>query len=131
MNLERKTVLIQISNDRLRDADVLLKQKRYNGAVYLGGYVIECLLKAAICVHLNQDSLPVNYRTHELVELLYYSGLLFQLKSDQKLSRSFLAVKDWNVGIRYHGRHFKPAETEQFITAVKEVRQWILRKISP
>jgi HEPN domain-containing protein len=49
MILERKTVLLHVSNERLKDATILLKQKRYNGAVYLGGYVIECLLKAAIC----------------------------------------------------------------------------------
>ena len=89
MNLERKTVLFHVANERLRDANVLLKQKRYNGAVYLGGYVVECLLKVAICVHLNQDNLPATYRTHELFELLDYSGLLSQLQSNRKTYRSF------------------------------------------
>lgn len=131
MNLERKTVLIQIANDRLRDANVLLRQKRYNGAVYLGGYVIECLLKAAICVHLNRDNLPVNYQTHDLAELMNHSGLFSLLQANQTLRRSFSMVKSWNVGIRYRGRRFKPVETQQFIAAVKEVRQWILRRISP
>lgn len=130
MNLERKTVLLQVANERLRDANVLLRQKRYNSAVYLGGYVIECLLKAAICVHLNRDNLPEAYRIHDLVELLDYSGLLSQIQSDRKSYRSFLAVKDWSVGIRYHGRHFKPVEARRFLDAVKEVRQWILRRIS-
>ena len=131
MNVERKTVLIQVANERLRDARVLLKQKRYNGAVYLGGYVIECLLKAAICVHLNCDNLPTIYRLHDLVELLDHSGLLLPLRLDQKVSRSFLVVKDWGVAIRYYGRHFQSQEAERFLVAVKEVREWMLRKISP
>ena len=60
--LESKNVLLQSAYERLRDARVLARRenKRYTGAVYLGGYVhfvhrrlrltvIECLLKAAIC----------------------------------------------------------------------------------
>ena len=131
MNSERKTVLLHIANERLRDANVLLKQKRYNGAVYLGGYVIECLLKAAICVYLNRDNLPPNYRIHNLVGLLNSSGLLDALKSNRQIYRSFLIVKDWGVGIRYYGKHFKSTESGRFLVAVKEVRQWILRRISP
>jgi len=42
---EPKRVLSEAANVRLQDAKALLKVKRYGGAVYLGGYVIECLLK--------------------------------------------------------------------------------------
>jgi HEPN domain-containing protein len=131
MNLERKTLLLQIANERLRDVNVLYKQKRYNGAVYLGGYVIECMLKAAICVYLNRDNLPATYRIHDLSELMNRSGLVSEFRDNQSVSRNFLIVKGWNIGIRYHGKRFKPTEAELFLTAVKEVRQWILRRISP
>lgn len=47
--LERRSVLMHIAERRRGDARVLLRNKRYDGAVYLGGYVIECMLKAAIC----------------------------------------------------------------------------------
>ena len=40
-------------------------------------------------------------------------------------------MKDWNVEIRYYGTHFKSSEAKRFFTAVKEVRQWILVRISP
>jgi len=131
MNLERKTVLLHVANERLKDATVLQKQKRYNGAVYLGGYVIECLLKAAICVHLNQDTLPAVYRIHELPDLLYFAGLLSFLQADERISQRFAIVEGWNVGIRYYGRRFDSQETRRFLSAVREVREWVLRLISP
>ena len=37
--LERRTVLLHIAEKRRVDARVLLRNKRYDGAVYLGGYV--------------------------------------------------------------------------------------------
>ncbi|MBI1924002.1 HEPN domain-containing protein [Candidatus Poribacteria bacterium] len=131
MNLERKTVLLQVANERLKDATILLKQTRYNGAVYWGGYVIECLLKAAICVYLNRDNLPATYRIHELSDLLYYAGLLAFRRVEQSVSARFADLAAWNVSIRYYGRRFDVQEAREFLDAVKEVRIWILRKISP
>jgi len=131
MVLERRSVLLQVANERLKDSTILLKQKRYNGAIYLGGYVIECLLKAAICVHLNRDILPATYRIHELTNLLSFAGLLPFLQTERRISRRFTTVATWNVAIRYYGRKFNPQEAKRFLDAVKEVREWILRKISP
>ncbi|MCH8290992.1 HEPN domain-containing protein [Candidatus Poribacteria bacterium] len=131
MSLERKTVLLHIANERLRDANVLLKQKRYNGAVYLGGYVIECMLKAAICVYLSRNDLPAIYQIHDLDELMDSSGLLPSLQIDRKMSSHFLTIEGWCVGIRYLGKRFKASEAKHFLDAVKEIRQWILTKISP
>jgi HEPN domain-containing protein len=33
--------LLQIAEERLKDAEALLAAGRYDGAVYLGGYVVE------------------------------------------------------------------------------------------
>ncbi len=40
--------LQNLATIRLRDAEVLLDNGRYDGAYYLLGYVIECALKACI-----------------------------------------------------------------------------------
>ena len=130
MPLERKNVLIQIAHERLKDATVLLKQKRYNGAVYLGSYVIECLLKAAICVQLRRDRLPAEYKTHELDALLRSSGLFAPLSAERSIYRHYHRVKTWSVELRYLGKRYATAEAKQFLVAVKEVRQWILSKLS-
>ena len=130
-SLLRNSLLLHVANERLKDAIILLKQKRYNGAIYLGGYVIECLLKAAICVHLNRDNLPAIYRIHELIDLLSFAGLLPLLQTERRIFQRFTTVATWNVTIRYYGRKFNPQEAKRFLGAVKEVREWILRKISP
>ncbi|NLJ29092.1 MAG: HEPN domain-containing protein [Deltaproteobacteria bacterium] len=41
--------LRKIAQARFKDADVLLKAWRYDGAIYLCGYAIELALKARIC----------------------------------------------------------------------------------
>ena len=128
--LERKTVLLQISRERFADARVLLRQKRYNGAVYLGGYVIECLLKAAICVQLRRDTLPGEYRTHELEPLLRSSGLEAGLNADQKIRIRFARINAWTVSIRYQGKRIDAPQAQEFLEAIKEVSQWILTNIS-
>jgi HEPN domain-containing protein len=128
--LERKTVLLQISRERFADAKVLLRQKRYNGAVYLGGYVIECLLKAAVCVQLRRDTLPGEYRTHELGRLLRSSGLMQDLRNDAILLVRYSTVEEWNVEIRYRGAHCSAQEATKFLDAVKEIQQWILDKLA-
>ena len=54
-----------LADQRFQDAAVLLasRKKRFNGAVYLGGYAIECVLKAAICRLRNFHTLPEEYKT--------------------------------------------------------------------
>jgi hypothetical protein len=89
------------------------------------------MLKAAICVYLNRDNLPATYRIHDLSELMNRSGLVTSLKIDQKILSHFLIIEGWSVGIRYFGRRFKSTDAKNFLDAVKEVRQWTLRKISP
>ncbi|MBI1928757.1 HEPN domain-containing protein [Candidatus Poribacteria bacterium] len=130
-HLERKTILLQVANERLKDAQALLGKKRYNGAIYLGGYVMECLLKAAICVHLSVEKLPAVYHTHELLGLMNATGLLPFLKADAFLYQQFTTVRTWNVTIRYYSRKFDAQEARKFLDALKEVRQWILEHISP
>ena len=41
--------LRNIARARLRDAEMLLRARRYDGAVYLCGYSVEIALKARIC----------------------------------------------------------------------------------
>lgn len=42
-----RTDLRKIARERLKDAEALLAAARYDGAIYLGGYVVELSLKAA------------------------------------------------------------------------------------
>lgn len=52
--------LKNLCTDRLEDAKTLLKANRYDGAVYLAGYVIELGLKHKICQTLGWEGYPGN-----------------------------------------------------------------------
>lgn len=129
--LESKAVLMQSANERLRDAKVLDKRenKRYTGAVYLGGYVLECLLKAAICTVQGTVRLPAKYLTHELNELLDATG--YRSTLPREIARKFADVTFWNVRLRYQGKRYNADEARRFLKNIEEIRQWILEKMAP
>jgi len=69
---------------RLRDAQVLLRAKRFDGAWYLCGYAVELALKARICRTLKWPGFPESaqdfkglqsVKTHDLDILLRFSGV--------------------------------------------------------
>ena len=54
----RGTVFHDVARDRINDATSLIKANRYNGAIYLAGYAIECHLKYACCDRKEEMYLP-------------------------------------------------------------------------
>ena len=75
--------LIDIATARLKDAESLLAQHRYDGARYLCGYAVEIALKARIVRTLGLDGFPQDsgefpelksLQTHNLKMLLTFSG---------------------------------------------------------
>src|SRR5579883_3408126 len=60
-----RRVQLDASRLRYKDALSLQKSERWNGAIYLGGYAIECSLKALICYE---------GCTNNLRETLLYKG---------------------------------------------------------
>jgi len=128
--LESKNVLLQSSYERLRDARVLARRenKRYTGAVYLGGYVIECLLKAAICVEQGTERLQRKYQTHELEELMEATG--YRTGMTPELAAKFRAIVSWNVLLRYQGRQYQAKDARTFLENVEVIRLWLLEQIS-
>jgi len=57
-----KRRLQKLAEVRLKDAQALLGRKRWSGAYYLSGYVIECALKACLLKHLGEsDSIEYDH----------------------------------------------------------------------
>lgn len=52
-----KKDIISLAEEKLEDAEYLIKDERYNTAFYIPGYVIEYLLKAKICKTLGIENL--------------------------------------------------------------------------
>jgi len=83
-------ILRQAARARIKDAEVLLTAKRYDGAAYICGYALELGLKARICRTLKWSGYPstnkefANYRsfkTHDLDVLLHLSGIEEKIKT--------------------------------------------------
>jgi len=92
----------------LRDATVLLRAKRYDGAYYLCGYAVELALKARICRTLRWPGFPQtrsdfeglqSLKTHDLEVLLQFTGVGARVKAKYLAEWSF--VLNWNPEKRY------------------------------
>ena len=100
--------LQKIARARLKDAQILFQNRRYDGAAYLCGYAIELWLKARICRTLGWEGFPstnrefqslLSFKTHDLDILLKLSGV------EKKIKTRFLAewsvISVWRPEVRY------------------------------
>ena len=100
--------LKKLARGRLKDAEVLCKGRRYDGAVYLCGYAIELALKARVCKTLKWSGFPEtrkefnrlgSFRTHNLEVLLHLSGIEARVKANRMADWSVFA--QWGPELRY------------------------------
>ena len=118
-----------IARARLRDAQVLLKAKRFDGAFYLSGYAVELALKARICRTLKWREFPQSgrkfedcrsLRTHSLEVLLKFSGVEERVTAMRPAEWSVVA--DWDPEKRYQAiGALKPLEAEQMVKYVERL----------
>jgi HEPN domain-containing protein len=116
-----------IARGRLRDAQVLLRAKRFDGAFYLCGYAVELALKARICRTLGWPGFPESaqdfkglqsVRTHDLEFLLRFSGVEARVKA--KHLADWYAVLGWNPQKRYQAiGQSTGQEAAEMVTCVK------------
>lgn len=103
----QKKEIRNIANSRLKDAQVLLKNRRYSGAIYVCGYAIELGLKNQICKTLKWSEYPPggkfknyqSFKTHDLETLLSLSGKEQKIKSS--LFAEWSIVSQWKPESRY------------------------------
>ena len=102
------TELRAIARARLRDAEVLLSARRYDGSVYLCGYSVEIGLKARVCRTLKWHGFPStnkefegyhSFRTYNLDVLLRVSGAEVKIKTKYLAEWSVVAM--WDPDTRY------------------------------
>lgn len=138
-----------VAERRLADARCLLHSgdsERANGAVYLAGFVIECLLKALLLErHRNlggkvdpaklsksdRDVYGMLYG-HDLAEMLMYLPELRTKLADARLRSGRSAwrgvqtiCEQWTIYARYSPRQIKPNQAKEFLETVEEVKKWL------
>jgi hypothetical protein len=102
-----REVLQRIATTRLEEARALEQSRHYLGAIYLGGYAVECWLKVAICNTLDWPGLYATFKSHDLAYLLLHSGLGRRIEVATTVGESFRKIrgmwpKDRGVELRYH-----------------------------
>jgi HEPN domain-containing protein len=120
---------------RAREARALVKNGNENGAYYLGGFAVECALKACIAKKTNRYDFPAerNYAaevyTHDLSKLLKLGGLDGQLdqamRSDAFLAAKWGVVKSWNVSSRYELSGLNGKDMTEAVVSKNGVLRWI------
>jgi hypothetical protein len=138
-----------IATLRLDDAKCLAESgqnTRMNGAMYMGGFVIECLLKALLldrhpnlCVPVDPARLSIADRevhallySHELDRML---GFLPEVRpkleaaTDAKGRSPWRAFRDvceeWSVYARYSTVQAKVDDARRFLNTIDEVKEWL------
>ncbi|MCP4113130.1 MAG: HEPN domain-containing protein [Desulfobacteraceae bacterium] len=114
-----KKELKKLAKARLKDSEILFRNRRYDSAIYLCGYAVELALKARICRALKWMDFPSSNRefsdykslkTHNLDALLTFSGVEGKIKSNFFFEWS--VVTQWKPEDRY-----RPLGTANRITA--------------
>jgi hypothetical protein len=104
-----KAQLEALAQEKLDDAKILLGQKKWSNAYYLGGYAVEMALKACIAKTFKADTLPdkalVNATyTHNFAGLVNTAGLSAELQTASQ-STAFAGnwglMNQWSPEVRY------------------------------
>jgi len=144
----RPTQLRTVADRRFDDAQFLCDSKknaRANAAMYLGGFVLECLLKAKLMekyTWLQSVSSPEGrpkddhkiwslcYRSHNLDEILERIPEIDneierrEQKGQTRLLQSLkILCAQWNIYARYSTHSTDCTEARRFVDSIKELRQ--------
>jgi HEPN domain-containing protein len=105
-----RALLQELAKLRLEEAKLLAREKHFSGAYYMGGYAIECALKACIATQFRANEIPDKslvdkIYTHKISVLLQLAGLEKLLdaerQNDAELDRRWSVVKNWTEQARY------------------------------
>jgi hypothetical protein len=134
---------------RMDDARALLRtgqNARTNGAMYMAGFVVECLLKALLLerhpnLQVAVDPAALSRPDRDVLALLYGHDLDDMLGFLPEVQNKLLAIAaaggrptwasfaavcgQWAVYARYSTVQAPVAEAREFLRTVEEVKQWL------
>ncbi len=143
-NTYDRNIQLEASRRRLEDAKSLLEKNRWAGAMYLGGYAIECALVALICFQQKQNNLKKavawTLKTpniqgsgiHRLNNSLQITGIKnkFPLDITGKLQNAWnLVSSEWEYSkLRYYDKNGDEQTAKNFIQAVEVLHVFLLNE---
>ncbi len=129
-----KTELENLAAIRIKEANVLLTADCYEGAYYLAGYALECLLKAHIAKQVREFDFPNkklanDSYTHKLTDLVITAGLKQTLTEQENNNEQFklnwAVVINWSEESRYKSTITKE-EAQDIFNAITDDESGIL-----
>lgn len=122
----RGSVFKEVARIRLDDGETLLLRGRYNGAIYMAGYAIECLLKWAVTSRTGRIYLPAELETHTWDVLLDAAGLYEDLASHRALQAIYAELADrWGPDLRYRSKALLETEAKRLYDHMELLYDWI------
>ena len=136
-----RRVQLGASRHRRKDAEFLQQSARWNGAIYLAGYAIECSLKALICYGEHKNNLKdtcifergvQGAALHNLWSLYEATPLSFRnainLDRTNTLKSAWITiVRLWQKDdLRYGQKLGDETECKRFLEAVKVFHAFVL-----
>lgn len=127
--MQDRNTLKSVAKLKLQAAKILYEANDYDTAGYLLGYVVECVLKAAICKRLRLQDYPDSKRhrdvfaSHALDRLLILSGLSsdISLTKNIELYKNWSTLtKDWKPEIRYNLSTYDSSTIEDKLKALED-----------
>ena len=115
---------------RLDKATALYSAGRYDGCVYLCGYVVEMALKAVICKHLVLAEYPQRtyFKVHDYDDLVLFAGLSLEVRLlTGRRKANWQVLTEWESILRYKPRNsYNRVEAERWLDALREPNEGIL-----
>jgi hypothetical protein len=131
----KATVFRAASVERLKDAECLHAANRFQGAVYLCGYALECELKYRVCLAWRVDGIEekeAKQLGHELFRLLDVAGKRDRLSRNRDLYIAFQAITGrWSTEMRYSGGGSSRKESERFLRDSWALLSWLETESKP
>jgi hypothetical protein len=123
-------IYYRAGKQRFDDSQILLREQRTTGAVYLAGYTVECLLKALVLA-----SVAPRLRNQLLGEFrgsrahnVEWLGALYRhhvgVAIPRVVTRHLARVASWSTDLRYATGSLKSKEADEFMDSVVAVATW-------
>ena len=125
----------------LLDHPPRLKPEHTRGAMYLGGYAVECKLKAALLEHFQLETLEEledrlgetgersslrSARSHDFEYLFHFlPHARERLRQNTSKEADYQQCRQWRHLWRYEFRNPTPEDARQFLNAVDAVFLWL------
>ena len=121
----------QAAQQRLDDAQYLLKDARTTGAVYLAGYAVECMLKALVLAstpRIERAPILASFRGNKAHDFSWLKTLYGQ-QTDASMPKTIVLaltrVATWSTDLRYRSGRIKQADADAFFRNVSDIIKWI------